>query len=266
MSKQLSIRQSSSIERVLVQGDLSGLTEDQRLEYASRVCKAIGISLLFKPFDYISLKGRLVLYPNRACTEQLRKKHKVSIRITKRERVDNLYVVTAQALMGKKEDEAIGAVNIGGLRGEELANALMKAETKAKRRVTLSICGLGMLDEVEVKDLAEREAKEAAYSAAEETAEKIESTTERPAFESQPSESPQKPDGEDLPPASPQEEYRLKAGKNKGKAISKVSVNKLKDWMTWYEEKVAKGGSIHVDIQDDAFQIRAYLDGLEVQK
>jgi len=36
------------------------------------------------------------------------------------------------------------------LQGESLANALMKAETKAKRRVTLSICGLGMLDETEI--------------------------------------------------------------------------------------------------------------------
>ena len=30
---------------------------------------------------------------------------------------------------------------------------MMKAETKAKRRVTLSICGLGMLDETEVETI-----------------------------------------------------------------------------------------------------------------
>jgi len=34
--------------------------------------------------------------------------------------------------------------------GEALANALMKASTKAKRRLTLSLCGLGFLDETEV--------------------------------------------------------------------------------------------------------------------
>jgi hypothetical protein len=38
---------------------------------------------------------------------------------------------------------------------EELANAFMKAETKAKRRVTLSICGLGFLDESEIESIAE---------------------------------------------------------------------------------------------------------------
>jgi hypothetical protein len=34
-----------------------------------------------------------------------------------------------------------------------LANALMKAETKSKRRVTLSICGLGFLDETEADSI-----------------------------------------------------------------------------------------------------------------
>src|SRR5690606_24912460 len=34
-----------------------------------------------------------------------------------------------------------------------LANAYMKAETKAKRRVTLSICGLGWLDETETETI-----------------------------------------------------------------------------------------------------------------
>jgi hypothetical protein len=52
-----------------------------------------------------------------------------------------------------RTDAAKGAVNISGLKGEALANALMKAETKAKRRATLSICGLGFLDETEVEDI-----------------------------------------------------------------------------------------------------------------
>ena len=44
-------------------------------------------------------------------------------------------------------------VPIEGLRGEALSNAMMKATTKAKRRVTLSLCGLGMLDETEVESI-----------------------------------------------------------------------------------------------------------------
>ena len=38
------------------------------------------------------------------------------------------------------------------LTGVDLANAIMKTETKAKRRATLSICGMGLLDELEVED------------------------------------------------------------------------------------------------------------------
>jgi len=41
-------------------------------------------------------------------------------------------------------------VPLGTLKGDALASALMKAETKAKRRVTLSIAGLGWLDETEL--------------------------------------------------------------------------------------------------------------------
>jgi hypothetical protein len=48
-------------------------------------------------------------------------------------------------------DESTGVVTLGNARGDNLCNAMMKAETKAKRRVTLSICGLSMLDETEVE-------------------------------------------------------------------------------------------------------------------
>jgi len=71
-----------------------------------------------------------------------------------REVVEGCYVVTAQAAMPSGRcDESIGAVPIENLKGESRSNAMMKAETKAKRRVTLSICGLGMLDESEVDSI-----------------------------------------------------------------------------------------------------------------
>jgi hypothetical protein len=50
-------------------------------------------------------------------------------------------------------DEDIGAVSIKSLQGEALANALMKATTKAKRRATLSICGLSFVDESEIDSI-----------------------------------------------------------------------------------------------------------------
>ena len=49
-----------------------------------------------------------------------------------------------------RDDEDYGVVAFKGGGGEFAANAMMKAVTKAKRRVTLSISGLGFLDETEV--------------------------------------------------------------------------------------------------------------------
>jgi len=52
-----------------------------------------------------------------------------------------------------RTDTDDGAVAVAGLQGEAHANALMKTVTKAKRRVTLSILGLGMLDESEAETI-----------------------------------------------------------------------------------------------------------------
>jgi hypothetical protein len=88
----------------------------------------------------------------RDCADQLRRLHGISIYIANREKMSDIYVVTARAKdRTSREDESTGAVPMGNLRGDALANALMKAETKAKRRVTLSIAGLGWLDETELE-------------------------------------------------------------------------------------------------------------------
>ena len=142
----------AKIEQVLIGGDLARLTEGERLQYYKAVCESVGLNPLTKPFDYITLNGKLTLYARKDATDQLRNIHKVSISIPSREQIGDVYVVTAQAKNADgREDSSTGAVFIGGLRGDALANAIMKAETKAKRRVTLSICGLGLLDETELE-------------------------------------------------------------------------------------------------------------------
>ncbi|HEY8415654.1 MAG TPA: hypothetical protein VIK99_07780 [Thermaerobacter sp.] len=146
------------IEKVVVEGDLSRLTPAERVAYYRRVCESLGLNPYTKPFDYIQLNGKLVLYARKDATEQLRKRDGISIQIVAREFLSNLgiYAVTARATAKDgRVDESIGAVHVAGLKGEALANALMKAETKAKRRVTLSICGLGWLDESEIADIPE---------------------------------------------------------------------------------------------------------------
>lgn len=143
-----------ALESVLIEGDLSALTAPQRIAYYKAVCESVGLNPLTKPFDYLKLNGRLVLYAKRDCTDQLRRIYGVSVKLAGRETIEGVYVVSAQATdRDGRCDESTGAVNIATLKGEFLANAMMKAETKAKRRVTLSICGLGMMDESEAPEL-----------------------------------------------------------------------------------------------------------------
>jgi hypothetical protein len=144
----------AEIEQAVMTGDLSDLTTEQRADYYHRVCESLGLNPLTKPFEFLTLNGKLRLYALRDCTDQLRRIHGISIYITNREKMGDIYIVTARAKdRTGREDESTGAVAIGNLKGDALANALMKAETKAKRRVTLSIAGLGWLDETELETI-----------------------------------------------------------------------------------------------------------------
>lgn len=150
---QLPTTTANKYELALIQGDLSKLNSEEKISYYNQVCESLGLNNLTKPFEYMRLNGREVLYATKNACEQLRQVHKIGVTITSRSKVDDIYLVTAKAKIGDREDESIGAVSIAGLKGEGLANAIMKAETKAKRRVTLSICSLGMLDETEVETI-----------------------------------------------------------------------------------------------------------------
>ena len=154
MANELQTIDGATAARVLIQGDLARLTEAQKVAYYGKVCDSLGLNPLTQPFAYIVLNGKETLYAKREATEQLRKLHHVALTIVAREVVEDTYLVTARAtLPDGRTDESIGAKSLTNLKGEARANAIMTAETKAKRRVTLSICGLGLLDETEVADI-----------------------------------------------------------------------------------------------------------------
>ncbi|WP_173939898.1 hypothetical protein [Campylobacter coli] len=144
-------------ELALVKGDLSKLSDVERASYVKNLCESLGLNMLTKPFEYIVLNGKLTLYANKSATDQLRQIRKVSITKTEVAQVGDIYMVTAYAATPDgRTDCDTGALNIKNLGGYNLANAIMKAITKAKRRVTLSICGLGMLDESELETIKEK--------------------------------------------------------------------------------------------------------------
>lgn len=143
----------ANLERVVVTGDLSNLSTEERIGYYARVTESLGLNPLTRPFEYITLNGRLTLYARKDASDQLRKVNGISVDRVERERDEalGLAIVTVYGHdRSGRTDSAIGAVSIKGVAGEALANALMKAETKAKRRMTLSLAGLGWLDESEI--------------------------------------------------------------------------------------------------------------------
>lgn len=145
---------TSAYEMALINGNLAGLSEEQRLNYVKNLCESLGLNIISKPFEYIVLNGKLTLYATKSATEQLRQLKKVSVTKLEQSQIGDVYQVRAYVCDGEgRVDCATGAVNIARLTGDALANALMKAETKAKRRATLSICGLGFLDESELESI-----------------------------------------------------------------------------------------------------------------
>ncbi len=156
----MEIRQETTpaalLEKVLLGGNLAQLTPAERLNFYNATCNSLGLNPLTRPFEYITLNNKLTLYAKKDATEQLRAIHNVSVLKLEREAVEGVYTVTAYLEHGSgRKDSSLGAVSIEGLKGEAKANAMMKAETKAKRRGTLSICGLGILDETEIETIAD---------------------------------------------------------------------------------------------------------------
>ncbi|HJX53424.1 MAG TPA: hypothetical protein VJ801_11725 [Polyangia bacterium] len=205
----------AAIEQVLIGGDLSRLTSEQRVSYYNKTCESLGLNSLTQPFAYINLNGKLTLYARKDCTEQLRGIRNISIGIASREVVEGVYVVTARATNpAGRMDESIGAVPIDKLTGEARANAMMKAETKAKRRVTLSFCGLGILDETEIESIPGA---------------RVETPSHRPT-----ASAPPVIDAEVVPsPAPPVDENRAKALRGMFAAIKEAGITEVerKHWM-----------------------------------
>lgn len=164
-------------EVTLAGGDLAKLSPEKRKFYVRHKADAYGLNHLLEPFALLMLDNKLTLYVTRAGTDQIRRKENISVRIVNREEHDGMYIVTCQATTPDgRTDEAVGAVPLvqpigewktdartgrryfvpdptGAVRGLDpinRANAIMKCETKAKRRATISIAGLGMLDESEL--------------------------------------------------------------------------------------------------------------------
>jgi len=143
-----------SAHDLYMKGDISNLCKSDQVKFVKGLCASLGLNPLTNPIEFLNLNRRLVPYVKKDGADQLRKLYNVSIIKLDEREVNGCLVVKAYAqLPNGRTDSSTGAVSIGGLKGDALANAIMKAETKAKRRATLSICGLGFMDETETETI-----------------------------------------------------------------------------------------------------------------
>ena len=158
MNNELALGQITNVAliKALAVHDFKSLTDADRLAWVGAVCEATGVNPLGKVIDWITLQGKLVPYANKSFTDQLRSVRGISIKIVSQTHANGTYVVTVEATdKDGRTDSDVGAVALPeGAKGDALAMAIMKATTKAKRRVTLSMGGMGFvpMDESEVED------------------------------------------------------------------------------------------------------------------
>ena len=146
--------ESRVIESVIVRGDISALSPNERATYYVELCKSLGLSAAAQPFAPLKLNGKEILYPTRGATDQLAAMHRINREIIDGPRVIDVagtklvFAVCRATHPNGRTETATATVPL-----VDPANVLMKCETKAKRRATLSILGLGMLDETEIDSI-----------------------------------------------------------------------------------------------------------------
>jgi hypothetical protein len=143
-----------AIQSFIIKGDVSMLSQEERVAHYLETCARLGIDPNTLPLQYIKFQGREICYLTRVATDQLAEKHQLD-----REIIDGPKVIDAEGtkmifaccrakLPSGRVETAVATVPLN-----DPLNGFMKCETKAKRRATLSILGLGMLDESEIETI-----------------------------------------------------------------------------------------------------------------
>lgn len=142
------------IDSIVLRGDLSGLGPGERAKFYIQMCEGLGLNPASQPFAFLRLNGKEILYATRGATDQLAAMHRVTREIIDGPKVIDLagtkmvYAVCKASMPNGRFETATATVPL-----IDPVNVLMKAETKAKRRATLSLLGLGVLDEMETETI-----------------------------------------------------------------------------------------------------------------
>jgi hypothetical protein len=136
-------------------GDLSNLSEEQKLDYYNNVCEHFEVPaelnlLYFDWFDSGDGARKYILYAAKGFSDFMRGKLGIETDSLEESVSDGVvrYKCKGHDKDGRHEI-AIGASTIAGLTGKKLEDSFAKAQTKATRRMTLQFVGAGILDESE---------------------------------------------------------------------------------------------------------------------
>lgn len=136
--------------------DLQSLTEEQKQEYIVSICKHLGVppelGVVRLIWDDQGEGGRKqVAYALKGATDIIRDKRKITTKSLTSQMIGNSIVFTCagEDATGRQEI-AVGSKQIEGLKGKSFDDAIMTAQTRATRRMTLQFIGGGILDESEV--------------------------------------------------------------------------------------------------------------------
>jgi len=159
---------TEAMNQLLFYGDISALSQEDKGKYLFALCKSQGLNPWTRPFDFITLNGKLTVYANKGAAAQLADVRQISSEVVYEGPLrigdklnEGIYQVSMKFTDSKSRVSfETGAVTIQGLQGEALSNAIMKCWTKCKRRGTLSHAGLGFPDEAELDSIPEVRARQ----------------------------------------------------------------------------------------------------------
>lgn len=170
---------------ILARGNIASLSEEDRTKYILALCDALALDPRFKPIDLISGQGGTVTpYLNRGATDSLARREgiqRTTVVAPKEVEINGVKCVLCVARAtdvktGRYEERVATAVN------KDPGNSFMKVETKAIRRATIALLGIGLLDESELDGIRGADAL-ADMARAQALEEHVQATTERIAKE-----------------------------------------------------------------------------------
>ncbi len=143
-------------------GDFSVLSNEERNIFVEHICETYGLDKSSVPVRFVTdnKSKKVIPYLARTATDQLRMNLNISVVEQNVQFSPNgiACIVTVKVQDDKgRTDMDVGSVFLGNATGDDYAKQIMACVTKAKRRATISLSGIGILDEAEIMSMTSEE-------------------------------------------------------------------------------------------------------------